>query len=442
MFKKLVMTAMVAAYCSPAQIFASAGTLDATFNPAGTPPGSVFTQVGTSDSAIRGIAIQTDGKIVATGYGSTGTSEFALARYNTNGTLDLSFGVGGTVTTPMGSTQGTAVVIQPNGKIVVAGFDSNASLFMVARFNTDGSLDTSFNGSGINITPLGDSDSVATTVALQPDGRIVAAGYATVGGVQQFVVARYTAAGVLDTSFNGVGYTLTPVGTTSSQAFGVALQSDGKIVVSGQALDGSNQEVAVARYTTVGVLDAAFGVGGIQKTSVGTNDSGNAIAIQPDGNIVVAGTATIGGTQEFLVQRYTTAGVLDATFGTAGSVTTPIGDFAAAYAVAIQQNGKIVAAGYGPFSDFALARYTADGVLDPSFNTTGTVSTPLSTQAQAAAMALQSDGKIVVGGFANVPNEFALARYFGDTIIPPTPTPTSNACALRLINKYGSRLLA
>ncbi len=441
MLKKLAITAMIVVYCSLGQMFASAGLLDPSFDPFGTPPGTVFTQIG-DPAGIYGIAIQPDGKIIATGNGFTDTSEFALARYNTDGTLDNTFGSGGTVTTPA-LIIGHAVVIQPDGKIVVAGLDDSGSpsKFMVARFMPDGSLDTSFNGSGINITPLGDpNNSVANAVALQPDGKIVAVGSAFVGGLRQFVVARYTAAGILDPSFNVVGYTLTPVGVNDSQAFGVALQSDGNIVVAGQAQDGLNQTVAVARYTTAGVLDAAFGVGGIQKTSVGTNDSGNAIAIQPDGNIVVAGTATLG-TQDFLIQRYTTAGVLDATFGSAGSVTTPIGGNAVANAVVIQQNGKIVAAGYGPFLDFALARYTTDGVLDPSFDTDGTVSTPLGIRAQVRSMALQSDGKIVVGGFVIVPGgefgvtEFALARYFGD------PT-TSNTCAVRLINKYGTRLIA
>lgn len=448
MFKKLVMTAMVVAYCSPVQMFASAGTLDATFNPAGTPPGSVFTQVGNIHSGINGIAIQPDGKIVATGFASTATSHFALARYNTDGTLDNTFGSGGTVTTPAGFIVGNAVVIQPDGKIVVAGYNDTTFRFVVARFDANGTLDNTFGVGGIQTTPIGaPNSSLAFAIVLQPDDKIVAVGSAFVGGLQQFVVVRYDSNGVLDPAFNGIGYTQTPVASSLSAAFGVALQSDGKIVVTGQALDGSDQTVAVARYTTAGILDATFGVLGIQKTSVGINNSGNAVAIQSDGNIIVAGATTLGGTQEFLVQRYTIAGVLDATFGSGGSVTTDIGGNAAAYAVALQPDGKIVAAGYGPYANFALARYTTAGVLDPSFDSDGTVSTPLANQAQARSMALQSDGKIVVGGSVYVPTEagvriqFGLARYLGDTITPPTPTPTSNACALRLINKYGTRLV-
>jgi uncharacterized delta-60 repeat protein len=292
------------------------------------------------------------------------------------GDLDTSFGVGGKVITDfVGEEYANAVALQPDGKIVVAGQAGDPSIgstnFALARYLPNGSLDTTFGEDGLVITDFV-SLSLAYAVALQPDGKIVAAGYAfdpsdpPTGLRQGFALARYQPDGTLDTTFGEDGLVITDV-RNAAVIFAVALQPDGKIVVAGQAYNGltGHSDFALARYQPNGTLDTTFGEDGLVITDFGgPNEFATAVALQPDSKIVAAGSGDPNiGKLEFALARYQPNGTLDTTFGSDGRVTTDLGNGYYATAVALQPDGKIVAAGQvgGFVSDFALARYTLRG---------------------------------------------------------------------------------
>ena len=348
------------------------GSLDTSFGNGGR----VITRIGSFDDAANAVAIQPDGKIVAAGIsGSSPNYDFALIRYNTNGTLDTSFGVGGKVITPVGSgnDEARAVLIQSDGRIIAVGSTGNYpnTDFALVRYNTNGSLDTSFGVNGKVITTIGSGSSVdeARAAALQPDGRIVAAGHSYVGTQSpEFALARYNTDGSLDTSFGTGGKVVTPIGASGDTANAVAIQSDGKIVVAGYSSVGPiNLDIALVRYNINGTLDNTFGTSGKVITPIGTSDEiANEVIIQPNGKIVAVGWSESSvPSYDFALVRYNMDGSLDTSFGVGGKVVTPIGDSTDfGTAAALQPDGKIVVAGYswvGPFNfDFALARYLGD----------------------------------------------------------------------------------
>ncbi len=389
----------------PGAAVAAPGDLDPSFGSSG----KVTTDFGGSDAA-SAVAIQTDGRIVAAG--RSGSGDFALARYNVDGSLDPTFGSSGMVMTDFGgSDAASAVAIQPDGRIVTAG-RSGSGDFALARYNADGSLDPSFGSGGKVTTDFGGFD-LALGVALQSDGKIVAAGQG--GSSFDFALARYNADGSLDTSFGSGGKVTTDFGVFEA-ATAVAIQRDGKIVATGSTFSSGFQQFALARYNADGSLDTSFGSGGIVTTDFGFGSGfGGALAIQSDGKIVAAGRAG----SDFVVARYNGDCSPDASFGSGGIVTTDFGGllFDAAFAVALQSNGKIVVAGsaLGTSADFALARYTTDGNLDASFGSGGKVTTDFGGFDVASGVALQADGKIIAAGQGGSGSDFALARYQGDT---------------------------
>lgn len=363
----------------------------------------------------------------------------------TTGLLDPNFGNGGVVISPISMTLGDgarAVAVQADGKIVAVGYVDSGSGnydFAVARYNTDGSLDTTFDGDGIVITAISAGRDEARAVAIQTDGQIVVAGVTSVTSNNitstDFVVARYNSSdGSLDASFNSGGYIVTDFGATNDEVFAVALQSTGKIVVVGQTGSLTDVNFALARYTTSGMLDVTFGINGngLQVTSFGDGfDAAYAIAIQANDKIMVAGisdnTPGLGINNDFALARYEVDGVLDNTFDNDGRVMTAVGVAdEGAFAVGIQSTGKIVAAGAvlnaAGNNDFGLVRYNVDGSLDTNFAAGGPVpGTTLTDMAGgndvALALMIQPDDKIMVGGAAfvtNQGNDLALARYHAD----------------------------
>jgi uncharacterized delta-60 repeat protein len=402
---------------------AAAGSLDRCFGATG----KRSTRIGSSAQA-HAMAIQTDSKIVVAGFGSNGlNNDFALARYNTNGSLDTSFDLDGKVTTDFaaGMDAAFAIKLQPDGKIVVAGqsFNGpNSTDFALARYNTNGSLDTTFSTDGKLTTDISGGSNSASALAIQSDGKIVVAGYVTVAGnsgsSNDFALARYTTTGDLDTTFDTDGIVTTAIGSSSDEAYALAIQNDGKIVAAGFTVAGDGTaDFALTRYTTTGILDNSFYAGGKVTTAISAgNDYATALAIQTDGKIVASG---FGGSNNFALARYTTNGFLDSTFDADGIVTTSTGIYISdSRAMAIQTNGKIVVAGFstndGIKRDFGLARYTTTGALDTSFDTDGKVATAIGIgEDRANAMVIQSDGKVVVAGITTVGSrkDFALARY-------------------------------
>jgi len=395
-------------------VAAAAGDLDTTF---GT-DGKVITTVGvpTTANLAYSIAIQSDGKIVVAGEARNGfnNSDFAVVRYNTDGSLDTSFGQGGKVTTAIGSADDVAlsVALQPDGKIVVAGVSDNGSNFdfAIARYNMDGSLDTNFGTGGKVTTEVGYRYAIAFSVAIQSDGKIVVAG-GLPSGESYAALVRYNADGTLDTNFGTDGKVTQYLGPVGIGSFlSVALHSDGKIVVAGYSYNNVDYDFALARYDTDGSLDTTFGTDGNVITAIDDDEKAYSVALQSDGKIVVAGQrSNSGGNFDFALVRHNTDGSLDTNFGTGGKVTTEVGSYDDyAHSVALQPDGKIVVAGFsdnGSNFDFAIARYNMDGSLDTSFGTGGKVTTEVgSYDDYAYSVALQPDGKIVVAGCGGLDN--------------------------------------
>src|SRR5436190_3479869 len=358
---------------------AQPGSLDQTF----ALQGKHLTGSGTADDFGRAAAIQPDGKIVVAGYAvNVSAYAFAVARYNPDGSLDPTFNASGEVFTSFSNyASAYAVAIQPDGKIVVAGSAPSGNCsnndFAVVRYNPDGSLDTAFNSSGIVTTPIGAfSGDGAYALAIQAHGKIVAAGDSFESGKHNFAVGRDNPDGSLDLTFNQTGKIFTAIGNAEDVANAVAIQTDGKIVAAGYTCNcsafGGDYDFAAVRYNTDGSLDTSFGSTGKVITRIGPgNDVAYAVAIQSDSKIVVAGHGAVGSSHDFALVRYNTDGSLDSTFNGTGKVTTdfpdpfnPINDYA--HAVAIQADGKIVAAGMSGQAfreDFAVARYNANGSL-------------------------------------------------------------------------------
>ncbi|MBV9240818.1 MAG: hypothetical protein JO314_02320 [Acidobacteria bacterium] len=318
------------------------------------------------------MAIQpSDGKIVVAGYdtNSGGRNEFALARYNTDGSLDNLFGTGGVVTTAVGSVANipSAMAIQPDGKIVVTGFDTNAGNrdeFLTARYNTDGGLDSNFGAGGVVSTPIGSVINRASAILVQPvDSKIVVAGFdRNAGNRDEFALVRYNADGSLDSSFGSGGVVTTGIGSIANTAYSIAIQSDNKILAAGYDINsGGRDEFAIARYNPTGSLDGTFGSGGIVTTGIGSfGNRAFAIGVQSDSKIVTAGYASNGLNLDFALSRYSSTGQLDKTFGVNGLTTTDMIGSDQALAMKIQTDGKIIAGGVaGPY--FAFARYNGIG---------------------------------------------------------------------------------
>src|SRR6266481_3841361 len=289
------------------------GSLDTSF----AESGKVTTNVGAKNGDAESVTMQSDGKIVVAGWFNASNNDFAVVRYNANGTLDTSFNETGKAAADFGADgYGRSVAMHGDGRIVVTGYTTKSyeskKECALACFKANGSLDTSFNGTGKVTTNFGgDGNAEGRSVTVQTDGKIVVAGYATAGGVEKFALTRYNADGTLDTSFGDSGRVMTDVGISGSNATGVALQKDGKIVVAGYAVNnsGTDYDFACVRYNTDGKVDQSFGDGGKIMTSVGQGDGeANSLAVQSDGKIIVAGSAYAGDDSKFAVVRYDASG--------------------------------------------------------------------------------------------------------------------------------------
>src|SRR5262245_25842088 len=329
-----VLVVLLLVAVSPAGAGGGHGSLDPSFGRGGT----VTTVIGSSAFA-DAIAIQSDGKIVASGGGH---SRFMVVRYNANGSLDRSFGSGGkAMTAPIGSDEGAeALVIQPDSKLVISGDSatSDQSVFALLRYQADGTLDRSFGSGGRVATRIGTDSADAHALVIQPDGKLVAA------GTPMVTLARYQPDGSLDPSF-GRGGTVT---TAGNDALALAIQADVKLVAAGQSNYGG---FGLVRYNPNGSLDGSFGEGGIVKTQVGSprqSLGASALVIQPDGKLVAAGQSAKRSQSVFALVRYNPNGTLDRSFGSGEKVTTAIGAGSAVSPIgglAIQPDGKLVAAG-------------------------------------------------------------------------------------------------
>jgi uncharacterized delta-60 repeat protein len=424
--------AVMTLFCSSA--FAAAGALDPSFDGDGR---RVLPFAGIPEAAL----VQPDGKIVLAGFNAD--HEFAVWRLNPDGSLDRSFDGDGTVAIDFGSQDAIeAAALQPDGKLVVAGTtytvqDRNG--MAVARLNRDGSLDKTFDPGG----PDGDGkkvirsgiDSSATAVAVQPNGKILLAGGAS--GVGTFALTRLDSTGAIDgTVFED------PPGMRYEEAADIALEPDGTIVVAGAAIPDLEQRYfpTVARYTSQGLLDTTFAGTGV-KTFADIEPT--EVLVRPDRRIVVAGNAGDPDSR-MAVTQLTAAGEIDKAFGNGGAATADFDGEELIGGAVLQGDGKLVVAGLATGENaFAVARLGAGGVLDPGFGSAGMTTVQFGEISQGSAVALQPDGRIVVGGVTatdDVPR-LAVARLLGDSAGghgPTRPAPAVARCEGRRATIVGT----
>jgi uncharacterized delta-60 repeat protein len=326
--------------------------------------------------------IQTDGKIVASGISFNGQNyDLVVIRYNTNGTLDTSFSNDGILTKDIGSNSfdRSTIAIQNNGKINIAGtYRNNSAIdFAIIQLNNDGTFDNSFSDDGIQTTDFGGLDEVLC-MAIQNDGKILVAGKSTfLLEYPEVSIARYNTNGTSDASFNGDGLFTTNFEQGSVNANSISIKSDGEIILVGEYDDTiSNIDVLVLKLTNNGNLDSTFSEDGIQIIDIaGSTDRAFSCALQTNGKIIITGTSIVGLSYDIALLRLSSDGSLDTTFSDDGIQTIDIStsnDYG--YSVAIQSDGKILVAGNylgNSNSTIFVLRTNSDGTLDTSFSGDG-----------------------------------------------------------------------
>lgn len=348
--------------------------------------------------------------------------------------LDPTFGTEGKVITNMyGNQTASEFLVQLDGKIVVVGTNnligSGLPHFMMLRYSANGTIDSTFGANGFVYTDFDDSfSSYATSLEIQSDGKLVAAGfvYNVNSGDDDFALVRYNANGILDSAFGINGKVTTNINNEGNHAYDVAIQKDGKILLTGS----SYFSTALVRYNSNGTLDNNFGVNGIVYTTLSNIfwSSLDYLAIQLDGKIIAGGYYSVNiQTADFALVRFNVDGTIDTTFGNQGKVITPIGDYLDYIsAIKIQTDGKILAIGRSTniqnYTDFSLARYNIDGTLDSTFGLNGKVITEItSLDDDAKSVVIQSNGNIIVAETANIGNEdsanFSMISYLPNGLV-------------------------
>lgn len=424
-FTSTIMSIIVILFL-PFSSLAQAGSLDLSFDS----DGKVTTSFGTGNDLGKSVALQTDGKILVSGYSNNGSNnDFAVVRYNTNGSLDTTFNADGKVTTSIGTNDdvGNSIAIQLDGKILVAGYSYNGSTtnFAIIRYNLNGSLDTTFDTDGIVTTTIGTNDDKGYSIVIQSDSKILVAGYSFNGSSQDFALVRYNPNGSLDTTFDNDGKLTTSFGAYDDFGSSLILQSDGKILVAGTGGSNINLKVfALARYNTNGSLDSTFDSDGRVTTAIGLYANyGQSVLVQPDGKIIVTGHSNFGFGPILALVRYNSNGSIDTTFDTDGIVTAT-SVYSMGYAAVLQPDNKILVAGWRDTTSlsshhtFALTRFSTNGSLDPTFGTYGIASVSIGIDNASYSIAFQTDSKILIVGHSYDSNynfDFALARFHNDT---------------------------
>ncbi len=418
------------------EIFAAAGDLDWTFGN----DGLVMTDNGSDSEGVTKMLVQPDGKIIAVGYShinQNATRRSVIVRYNPNGSIDASFGSGGRII--IQSIEPGSVTLQTDGKIVYCGIRNVFPFgFFVARFNADGSLDTTFAGVGYTTADLRGTGDRAHSVQIQTDGKIVVGGTSLRppnNNLEDFALARFNADGSLDTTFDGDGKVFTEIIAQNQNGYfaDMVIQPDGKILAVGSRDGSVVGQIVMIRYNSNGSLDTTFDGDGMVFTgfdpeppSTQTGAYANSAILQPDGKIVLGGTAFISGDNSFTrpaAVRYNTDGSLDSSFGNGGKAIIVLSGVSGSSgnAVAIQADNKLVIGGTAYVSnatDAMLMRLNANGSLDTTFSGDGVnlIVSPTNRTAVSNAVVIQPGGKIVIGGYVSwTGSEFLLARFESST---------------------------
>lgn len=391
----------------------------------------LYTDLSHNNDYASSVAIQNDGKVLVAG---DAWGKPCLLRYDLTGALDKSFGTEGKV---FASFEGpynpnkNDIKIQEDGKIVMGTSYSDGinSDFVVLRFNLDGSPDLSFGNKGQTILSFGQEHDHCYSIAIQTDGKIIAAGATENGpdGSKTFdcAVVRFNSDGTIDRTFGNEGKVITHI-AQGYVANSVVIQPDGKIILAGGSSQFSFSYFALVRYNQDGTLDKSFGNSGIVQTQVGgTYDFANSVILQKDGKIIAGGSAQDGwsNNKNFALVRYNSDGTLDGTYGTNGIVIIDRNSLDEGNSLSLQSDEKLILAGstYGTLNrfyyDFAVLRFNLDGSLDNSFGTDGLITTSFGNgDAEANDIAIGNDGEIIIVGSYNrgAPNynDFALVRLF------------------------------
>ncbi len=402
-------------------LYTAVGALDTTFDSDGyTTYATSFILTGSSEDEGRALAVQGEKTIVVgTTYIHTSADmDFLVARYTQAGALDTTFGTAGKTIIDFGDDDfAYSVAVDSTDRIIVVGYSDTfvGGVISVARLTEDGVLDTTFDGDGIATYTLAGGDSYGMAVAIDSSGRILIAGYdPDGGGLYSWVAVRLTSAGALDTTFAGDGTREIDFGNADmAYPKAIAIQDDGKIVIVGNAGPPTFAVFAVVRLLATGASDTTFSTDGIVTTDVGAGLESTALSVtlQADGKIVVGGSTTAAGHDNyFVVARYTSVGVLDASFSSDGIVVTLLGNAAwlgyyhgGASGIGLDSTNRIIAAGYSLDSGstvVTVARYTAAGVLDTSFADSGISRTVVgsSTLSLSNGMIVEAGGNILLAG--------------------------------------------
>lgn len=398
------------------------GFLDSSFGNGGL----VTTAIDGSYNLGQTTIIQSDGKIIVAGEAGEPTPmRVAIVRYNTDGSLDNSFGNSGSVLIPVGSARSYArdLAIQSDGKILIGAYtyDDVAGDFAVIRLNTNGTLDTTFGTNGITVVDNGSHEIVEALVLLN-DGKILLAG----NNWDNFLAARFNADGSLDTTFGTNGWITTVFTASFSQAKDIAVQEDGKVLLSGVAIDiaTARYRVAVARFTTEGSLDPLFGTSGQLTFHIGDSDDyGAGVSVGADSKILIGGYSHVSQNPlkyDLFAVRLNSDGSFDDTFGNNGVTIARVLEDAPNYAedILLQSDGKIILTGYGSDSDnynLIMLRINSNGQVDSTFGIDGRVNTDINGRPDfGKAIAIQPDNKIILTGYsysnAGI-GEIVVARY-------------------------------
>lgn len=409
---------------------AVAGSLDSSFG-----SGGFATTVYGTWAAAAADAVQPNGYVVTAGETDVnGTDEIIATRYTNTGQPDSGFGNGGIVTINIGGSagvdSGAGIALQPDGKILIAGAGTAQGKldFAVVRLNANGSPDPTFGQNGVVTLPIG-SAAYATAVLLDRSGDIDVGGIAQMNGINHFAVARLTPSGTLDTSFGSGGVTVLP---PYAAAWGMVLQPDGSLVLAGQELDNSHQVFVAARVLANGSPDPTFGNGGIVTIPIGSSAMGYAVALQPDGKIVIGGNATSSnGTALGAVVRLEPNGSLDPSFASGGILQFPGGGL---NAMKIGGSGHIYLVGVGA----TVIRLNANGSVDTSFAQGGLGIYCPGTSCAANGVSIDpTSGNLVLAGIATVGGRpqvlvFRVSAPSGTEAPPATTSAVSQRGSLQL----------
>ena len=417
---KIYLLVLVFIFCISNYSQSQPGILDCDFNA----DGKITTDISTHFDYAYDVAIQDDGKIIAAGLTYNGSNEdFLVIRYTTDGNYDNTFGNNGIDTIDFGGLMDDAMslAIQPDGKIIVAGYSYNTSFetyISIVRLKYDGSLDPSFGNNGKINDNYSLSINSINSVIIQPDGKILIGGCCN----GDFFITRYKSDGAIDSTFGINGFAITDFNVSYDIIQKIALQNDGKIIASGISDNNTtDNDFALARYNNDGTLDTTFSIDGLLTTAIGTShDYARDMVLQPDGKILVGGKVVHENISHFGLARYNIDGSLDLSFNSSGKVFVNAGNSPELWAIALQNDGKILLGGNSitvTEDDFTIVRVNTQGSIDSTFGTNGIAYADFNLRNdRIMSMAIQSDGRIVAVGdvIINTTEDFAVARFISD----------------------------